>query len=103
MSDSEESKKQTHPLTLIGFGWLLFVVGLPCWALLSDALQVLDRFAEWPKMAGIAGVPVPLLFVAAWKHDARRTGEIGWLMLGWSIGAGMAWLAIFIGSLAPHG
>ncbi|UXU89742.1 hypothetical protein [Burkholderia sp. S-53] len=103
MNDAEESQKHTHPLILIGVGWLLFVLGLPCWALLSDALQVLDRFAEWPRTAAIVGVPVPLLFVAAWKYDTRRTGEIGWLMFGWSIAAGMARFAYWLGSLAPRG
>ncbi len=103
MNQPNEAKRRAHPVTLIGFGWLLFVLGLPCWALASSALQVFAPYADWPKMAGMIAVPVPLLFVAAWKYDSEYTGEIGPLLVGWCVGVGMARLAYLIGGLAPHG
>lgn len=103
MTQPNEAKRRAHPMTLIGFGWLLFVLGLPCWALASSALQVFAPYADWPRMAGMIGVPVPLLFVAAWKYDSEYTGEIGPLLVGWCVGVGMARLAFLIGGLAPHG
>lgn len=103
MNEADESQKYLHPLILVGFGWVLFVLGLLCWAFLWDAFRVLAPFAEWPKVAAISGVPVPLLFAAAWKYDRARAGEIISLVVGWSIGAGMAWLAFLVGSAAPHG
>lgn len=48
-------------------------------------------------------VPVPLLFVAAWKYDSDYTGEIAPLLAGCCVGVGMARLAFLVGGLAPHG
>jgi len=70
---------------------------------MSSALQVLAPYAAWPKMTGMIGVPVPLLFVAVWKYDHEYTGEIGPLLVGWGVGVGMARLAFLVGGLAPHG
>lgn len=82
----------------------MFLLGLPCWALLAGALTPFAPFAEWPKELADAGIVLPLLFAMCWKYDAGRKSEIGYVMLGWIvIGAGLGKLFLLLVSMAPRG
>ena len=98
-----ERKTRHGRIGLVGFGGLLFLLGLLCWYLLYRVLIPLAPFAEWPRMIARVGIVVPILFAACWKYDVDRKNEIGYLLLGWAIGAGSGKALLFIGGLAPHG